>query len=544
MSIYLGAAVVDGALQFVSISQIEKYMECARRWGFRYVERRPEPKTPAQDKGIAFHERMDRYHKTGEKILTAMERPGLHLIYEPCDPLVPTEVEDLGTLRLGGVPVYLKIDLLNLRGDYLDEAGRRQPKVGHAEVQDYKTTGDVEAKAKTPRGLVETVQMPVYSEFAMQKVGGDQVRMSHVYFGTRVREAKKVTTLATRQEVADRLTDVDAVVREGMVPAARVARAVDLEPNWEACRWCPYTGICPKPASQVFTDLLGPEGEQIMQGFDPTAFLTQLTGAPAAAAPASTPAPPATAPAATQDEVARLEAQLAAAKAAKGNVTLTGQAAQDYAAKTNMGPIPQGSGIMTSAAAVQAAGVQPPDVPQSGATGPTAKAVPPEVVPTLPPAVQAVLATQIAPLPVPSAPPPAQTAPLPEAPPAEKPKRGRPRKAAEAPATPATIAEPGAASLELYVDCVAEGLEATSLAPYVEQLCEALCAQFKATDVRCAAEDTPLAFGKWKGVLASMTRACPPPAGAYTLLIEGSELRQVVAEALRGKCAVYVRGVR
>lgn len=582
---FLGPAIQDGVLRFVSITQIEKWSLCQRMWAFRYVERRPEPKTSAMEKGIAFHERMDRYHKTGDKILTAMERPGLHLLYEPRDPYILTEVENLGDLSLGGVPVYLKIDLLNLRGYYLDVEGHTHLKLDHAEVQDYKTTSDVEKWSKTPRGLLETVQMPVYGRWAMERVGGDQVRLSHVYFGTKRREAKKVTTLATWDQIDTAWTDIGLVVKEGMVPAARVSRAADLEPNWEACHRCAYRDVCPRPALQSLADIVGPGVAEALAGelggdmsaFDPTQFLNSLTGD---AAP--TPSPthhPAAAPTlavdetAKQAEIARLEAELVLARGdiIAGNATLIGKAAQDFAKVTDMGPVPQGAGIITSAAAVKAARIQPPDVPASGTTGPTAKPVPTESVATLPPAVQAVLAgsagaTTATPTPTITSP---TITPLPAATsePA-KPRRGRKPKAPEtAPAVgyvgpdgtgmatdaaPASFAtsRPAPTVLELYVDCAVDGLDVESLVPYVDDLCEKLCKQFHAMDVRCApnqlpdGSDSPLGFGRWKGALAAAARAFPPSPGAYSLPLEGSEPRQVVAEALRGKCAVYVRGVR
>lgn len=574
MKIYLGPAVVDGELKFVSVTQVEKWLACNRQWGFRYVERLPEPKTPAQDAGIAFHDRLDRYYKTGEAVLTRVELAGKHLLYTP-GPGVASEVESLGDLRLGGVPLYLKVDLLNGRDYYLDEEGERRPLDsvhGVREVCDWKTTNDVEKKAKTPRGLLETVQMVTYGAWALRG-GAPVVRLSHTYFGTRRREAKKVTVLATAYEVDSRLSDIEAAVRDGMVPGARATRAADLEPNWDSCERCAYRSVCPRPTQQVLIDIFGPgaaaalaqQGGQDMD-FDPTAFLSQISAPAGAPAPSPAPAPAPTAPdPAVAAEVARLQAELEAKKAQLANVMLTGQQAQQYAAATGAGPIPQGAGIQTSHARAAEAGVLSDDSPPSGATGPIAKPIPPESLATMPEPIRAAhtavfppadpLAGVIAAAPSPAMPPAAAPTTAPADEPEAKRGRGRPRKPKSDPAEPAETGDAVASSpapapaatavgIALYVDCVVAGIATMPLELYVDRACAALCAQFKAQDVRCGPEDSPLGFGRWKGALAGYVRAFPPLAGAYTLLTEGSEVRQVVAEALRPLCATYTRGVR
>ncbi|MFP2897305.1 hypothetical protein [Corallococcus sp. 4LFB] len=66
-------------------------------------------------------------------------------------------------------------------------------------------------------------------------------------------------------------------------------------------------------------------------------------------------------------------------------------------------------------------------------------------------------------------------------------------------------------------------------------------------DIRVAPNDSPLAYGKWKGVLAATIRAEPPEPGTYAALgVAGSELMQVAVEALEPLCGTghFVRGVR
>jgi hypothetical protein len=99
-------------------------------------------------------------------------------------------------------------------------------------------------------------------------------------------------------------------------------------------------------------------------------------------------------------------------------------------------------------------------------------------------------------------------------------------------------------SLHLYLDCTVDGAALPRLEKYADELATALCAEYKAMDVRCAPEGSVLAFGKWKGAIAACAKANPPEPGAYAVS-STSEIAMVVFEALatlgRG---LVVRGAR
>jgi hypothetical protein len=232
---------------------------------------------------------------------------------------------------------------------------------------------------------------------------------------------------------------------------------------------------------------------------------------------ANTTPTPAPAPTNTEidAEVARLEAEVAAR--AQGTPPLNGDAA-----RAKVPDLPAGAGLAGTGELGKGpfVGVIPPDVPVPGTTGPVAKPIPAEALATMPPPIKAAAA---------------KIAPTTEvAPPAE---------------TPAAAATPEKKTprvgVTLYVDCLVEGAEVESLDAYVaERVAEAHGYDDKCIDIRAASSESPLGYGKWKGVLAALVRATPPAAGAYTLHVEGSEVRQVIAEALKPVCTVYVRGVR
>ncbi|TSC23278.1 PD-(D/E)XK nuclease family protein [Corallococcus sp. Z5C101001] len=100
--------------------------------------------------------------------------------------------------------------------------------------------------------------------------------------------------------------------------------------------------------------------------------------------------------------------------------------------------------------------------------------------------------------------------------------------------------------LSLFVDCV-PNCPAEPLAGYVGRMVAKIEQECGVVDIRVAPNDSPLAYGKWKGVLAATIRAEPPEPGTYAALgVAGSELMQVAVEALEPLCGAghFVRGVR
>jgi hypothetical protein len=162
---------------------------------------------------------------------------------------------------------------------------------------------------------------------------------------------------------------------------------------------------------------------------------------------------------------------------------------------------------------------------------------------------------------------PALAAEAPPAPVAETPKRKRRTKEeiaaddaavkaheAELDATePQAASGPLAPAVVVYVDCLPNAA-AQPLAPYIGKIAAQIEKTFDAVDIRCAPKkqkdgaENPLAFGGWKGVLASAIKAEPPAPGIYVILgTAGSEIAQVAVEALESVCTApgsFVRGVR
>jgi len=155
----------------------------------------------------------------------------------------------------------------------------------------------------------------------------------------------------------------------------------------------------------------------------------------------------------------------------------------------------------------------------------------------------AVAAPAPAPAPVPQPPAPVATAPA--APPApvplvapmgEKRGRGRPKKnltMVDVPnvAVSAPVAHALASGITLFVNAV-PNVAFVDLSAYVAEIVEDMRQQFNVSDIRIAPDDSPLAYGKYKGMLASCAREEPPAPGVYAAFTKGSEFTEVVVEAL------------
>lgn len=197
---------------------------------------------------------------------------------------------------------------------------------------------------------------------------------------------------------------------------------------------------------------------------------------------------------------------------------------------------------------VQPQTTMPPPPPPAQAVAATPPPPPQAAAPMPPPPPSPAAIPQAAPPP----PPPAQVSPLvtsvvnsmfgePPAPPAPTP--------VPLPAPPANqqnVLAPVARGITLYVDVVFEkGEQPMSLDVYINDLVQALQTKANLSDLRYAPEKHDLAFGRWKGALATCVRFDPPKPGSYVVRnFVNSEIAAVIVEALVPLCSYVVRGAR
>lgn len=183
-----------------------------------------------------------------------------------------------------------------------------------------------------------------------------------------------------------------------------------------------------------------------------------------------------------------------------------------------------------------------------GAPPPPPPLQPPQFAPPAQTAAQSAPPPQIAPPPQmappqmapPSFAPPAQTAAT-TTPAPEPKKRQRRTNMKVQDVSPGTG---GPAVFELFVNAV-PNRPFRDLSEYVADLKADMEEQFGVPDIRAVQDDkSPIAFGRWKGVLAGLVKESPPEPATYVAFTKGNELVEVVAEALAfSKPALFVRGV-
>lgn len=594
--IRIGSSVRDGIVRYTSVSQItnfdpSQFGGCNRRWWLDKIGRIKTPQTAAQDTGVQIHGQIETYLTTGEDVLGIVARAGMRFLPEPGPGLhvemafgdekivelfdekrkkesdlerfgggrfdvyvsefVKWERESLAPIlpnyliAAGDVPILGAIDVINDRGEWLDDDGVIHKSPSTPEVIDWKTSSNIDQYAKTGLDLIETNQMIGYAKYASQRYPrANEIRISHGYFQTRgTPRAKKVSTVVPLDIIESRWQHIEQRVNE-MKQIARETEIEKVPANLEACsayRGCAFAAHCPRSAKTTILAAIKTAEKGSNVGLLDKLKSGQSLTAPAPAKPPT----PATDP--------TIAAEIERLKAAERDDDRTDGRKPEYTpgprqarvvsgeergddrgvCKTDGTPLtPENSSRLPSGDVVHIGckpGVLPPDAPTSSPTT-NAAPVPLEALAALPTDVKAIVEAHGATI----------TATAPETA-TEKRGRGRPPgKKSENPGT--TTGE--ATTRELFVDCVVKGRITIDLSAYIEKMCTDLATTYKAVDIRCAPSDSPLAFGKWKGALAAAIRENPPEFGTYVLYgVQDSEIRLVVCETLEPLCAVFVRGV-
>ncbi len=517
---------------------------------------------------------------------------------------VEVGIESAG-LRAAGVPVAGFVDMLNTTGTYIDSEGETwDDPAGTIEIIDWKSTSDPKW-AKTPQQVGRLVPMVTYARALAAEA--PWARLSHIYLRTRGRpEAIKRTTLLPIATIHDRWEQVEGIVRS-IKDVVRAASPLEVEANTRACPTfggCYYRDRCPAyNTGRSLEDLFGAAtSASLLGGIEDIMSIKDKIKASAQAEPSmadllagleaeeKAAAAPPPAPAVDPRDAAFAEAWQNVNAAGKGFPALADEAAVFWARMAKQDPPTPGSGFagggLLSKLTIREYGKMLELAAQLGKPVSAPAAAPVPVTVEIP-VVETVTRTEETPIPVlaPDAPAsdPALAAVRPvEAAPQEtgeaelerarqqlrdaggsendhsdvvaaglepvvgtKPKRTR--KAAGSPPGVPAVGDTGEPTpigkgVTLYINAIPE-MPYLSLDGYVDGMSEILCRQFGAADLRCAAADGPLGFGKWRGALAALARETPPAPGAYVVFTRGRDLHEVVADALASKASLVVRGV-
>lgn len=511
-------AVRDGQLVYTSPSAIAKFDPsveggCPTRWWLRYVKGEKEPQTIDQKDGVEGHSQLEFYGRTGDDVLGPIARAGKHLIHPPApDAMLEVPLEKL---TADGLKVIGYVDRINLSGKYVDHIGRLLPEENTPEVIDYKFISDLKWAKRGPELL--TTQMVAYAEeLRIKNPDARGFRLSHIYFQKRgKRVAFKSTEVFTTGQIGSswRIRG-DAVVRQ-----MRGVVGLDFEKvprQFSSCSTfggCPFRKVCHKsPLAQLRASVttkgnvmgLLAKVKAITAGSPPPAVAQGNGASPSVVAP-SLPPPASGRKMEIQDvgvsgtperrsDVPSAFGTLGIAKCELGGTYIVkedGTRGEYTGSSKEFGFFQLASGALR--------------LPLTAKVNP------------LPP-------------PAPVALPPVETAAQ------EKPKRSRAKSE-----TPGAIPEKG---IRLFLNCIPSG-SYESIDPYVNGAAKELGEQFQMDDIRFATDnDHPLAFGRWKGALSVLVRSKLPADGSYVAFTMGSELVQVVTEAILPHATFIVRGVR
>ncbi len=265
----LGSPVVAGEHRYFSVTGLEKGDPRSGGCWQKYYRRRVlHEKEPISEKGLAqmakgdgMHNSIEHYYKTGENTLPPLVLKAMHLL-PPRGPgllfeqalhsINPLTREISSVLTAAGKPFVGYMDLINLRGNTVDEYGDPDPP-GTIEVNDWKLKGNAKDRhgnslLKESTELIRTIQMGGYGEAIRRAFPETKyVRVSHTNFIEKGGESKKVTRLHVVQEFEEGWKYVEGIART----AIEIVRETDIKRvpyNSNACSaygGCPYRDQCP-----------------------------------------------------------------------------------------------------------------------------------------------------------------------------------------------------------------------------------------------------------------------------------------------------------
>lgn len=268
----------------LSASQLEKFDQCERRWGFIYAAGQREPSTAANLYGLKLHNEIERYYSHLEaprKRIRDAFRNGIYPYADHAKKL-GVVVEGEWKERLGDYVYYVKPDLWSPVA---------------MTVWDHKTTKNVDGDyvLRSAKMLVAKPQPLIYAKAAFDAYPErDHVNLVWVYYSSTSEDspAKHSTHRVTRDEVEEGFAEHVAplagrCVREGHAHVERVTRlpvlAHKLEEvnsyaaaNTDACfaynTACPHMRYCdarkpkePDPMLAAIDELLASGGQQTIK---------------------------------------------------------------------------------------------------------------------------------------------------------------------------------------------------------------------------------------------------------------------------------------
>jgi CRISPR/Cas system-associated exonuclease Cas4 (RecB family) len=294
-------------LMRLSASQVQTFLDCQRKWAWRYIAGIEEPPSASAELGRAVHAELEKYLRGGEIDFTTevgyIAASGLQHLPKPGAEGMQIEAE----FHFEGPSGH----------SYLGYKDLEMPRV----VYDHKSTGDLKWQ-KTEEDLKTDIQATLYAaDYFRNNPDELEVELRWVYYQTRGTKKSAVTRVTRHQgEVWDRFLEIERVAEQ--MASIDTKDPLELPPSINHCSafgGCPHQGRCnlspfDKMRSYMEQNKLLASLQAKKNGA--AAPASAAPDLPAAASAPATPAPSPPAPAPANRLLARLQANGAPTAAA------------------------------------------------------------------------------------------------------------------------------------------------------------------------------------------------------------------------------------
>lgn len=246
--------VVDGLIQYTSVSALQLAKRCPRAWYWKYkVGLKDDKESKGLTRGTEGHARLATFLTTGLDILDPLERLGVTRGYVPEFLPLGARVEHSieGVAKAREIPMKGSIDL------YVPATGAGGEL--RAMVRDWKFKKDIGRWGCSADDLIDPdheagIQMIGYAAYAVQQ-GAEVVDVSHVSFQTTGRPDVSLVSAEMDQETVARkwASAIENIVPE-IIEAAKAASPSDVRADYNACGnygGCPFKATCLNRAAQM-----------------------------------------------------------------------------------------------------------------------------------------------------------------------------------------------------------------------------------------------------------------------------------------------------